>query len=122
MSLTLIKCKNENPTSEDLEKLRIKVINEESLDNENVDIEVLDLKPTSLTLVKIGNEKYQPSLADLEIWREVFEEAGTDPDFKIFTHSAVTVEQLPFQSEDNVFIISSSKMVTVKQNKPLAKE
>lgn len=47
-----------------------------------------------LTLVKIGSADYKPQPADLEIWRNVFAEAQYDPDFKIFTHEAVTVEKV----------------------------
>ncbi len=49
-----------------------------------------------LTLVKIGGagENYKPTPVDLEAWRQVFEEAQYDKDFKIFTHDAVTVERV----------------------------
>lgn len=114
MSLTLIKCKN--PTQKDLEALRNKVIKGESLSNDDVEIEVMDLKPTALTLVKVGDDNYKPTLTDLESWRDVFEAAIGDPDFKIFTHSAVSVEQLPGPSEDNVIIIGSDMIVVKSQD------
>jgi hypothetical protein len=44
-----------------------------------------------ITFVKIGNEEYYPSIADLEAWRNCFEDAKDDPDFKIFTHSGVEI-------------------------------
>lgn len=44
-----------------------------------------------LTLVKIGSADYKPTFADLEAWRNVFEEAQYDKDFKIFTHEGVDV-------------------------------
>lgn len=47
-----------------------------------------------LTLVKIGSADYKPQPADLDAWRQVFEEAQNDADFKIFTHEAVTVEKI----------------------------
>lgn len=47
----------------------------------------------SLTLVKIGNDEFHPTPADLDAWREVFEKAEHDKDFKIFTHSAVEVKR-----------------------------
>jgi hypothetical protein len=49
-----------------------------------------------LTLVKIGGgtDGFKPTPADLELWREVFESAQNDKDFKIFTHDAVTVERI----------------------------
>lgn len=50
-----------------------------------------------LTLVKIGGEDYKPSPIDLEGWRQVFEEAQNDKDFKIFTHDKVVVEKVGSQ-------------------------
>jgi hypothetical protein len=50
-----------------------------------------------LTLVKIGNdgpEGLHPTFADLEAWRQVFEDAQFDKDFKIFTHPGVSVERV----------------------------
>lgn len=49
-----------------------------------------------LTLIKVGGGtgEYKPSPADLDAWRQVFEEAQNDKDFKIFTHDAVTVERV----------------------------
>lgn len=49
-----------------------------------------------LTLVKIGNQEFRPSPIDLEHWRNVFEEAQYDKDFKIFTHDAVTVDRVGY--------------------------
>lgn len=50
-----------------------------------------------LTLVKIGGDTFQPSPTDLDQWRQVFEEAQNDKDFKIFTHEKVTVEKVGSQ-------------------------
>ena len=50
-----------------------------------------------LTLVKVGTdgpEGLHPTFADLEAWREIFESAQYDKDFKIFTHAGVTVERV----------------------------
>ena len=47
-----------------------------------------------LTLVKIGSENYKPTPADLEYWRELFENASYDRDFKIFTHEGVSIERI----------------------------
>jgi hypothetical protein len=47
-----------------------------------------------LTMVKIGNEKYKPSPADLEAFREIWEAGQYDRDFKIFTHEAVDVTRV----------------------------
>lgn len=49
-----------------------------------------------LTLVKIGNQEFRPSPVDLEHWRNVFEEAQYDKDFKIFTHDAVNVDRIGY--------------------------
>jgi hypothetical protein len=51
-----------------------------------------------LTLVKIGSADYKPQPADLDIWRNAFAEAQYDQDFKIFTHEAVTVERVGYNS------------------------
>jgi hypothetical protein len=49
-----------------------------------------------ITMIKIGGGDlgYRPQPADLEYWRNVWAEAQYDPDFKIFTHDAVTVEKI----------------------------
>ena len=50
-----------------------------------------------LTLIKIGTDGptgLQPTFADIEAWREVFEQAQGDKNFKIFTHSGVAVEKI----------------------------
>ena len=52
-----------------------------------------------LTLVKIGTDAMDglhPTFADLEAWRNVFEEAQYDKDFKIFTHAGVAVERVGY--------------------------
>jgi hypothetical protein len=45
-----------------------------------------------ITLIKVGSADYKPTAQDLEAWRETFENAQYDKDFKIITHEAVTVE------------------------------
>ncbi len=49
-----------------------------------------------MTLIKIGGAtgEYKPTPVDLEAWREVFEAASYDKNFKIFTHDAVNVEKI----------------------------
>ncbi len=47
----------------------------------------------SLTLVKVGNDEFYPTPADLEKWREIFEQAEKDQDFKIFVNNAVEVKR-----------------------------
>jgi hypothetical protein len=49
-----------------------------------------------LTLVKIGDAEFKPGPADLEHWRNVFEEGESDKNFKIFTHNSVTVERVGY--------------------------
>lgn len=52
-----------------------------------------------LTLVKVGTDGpdgLHPTFADLEAWRNVFEEAQYDKDFKIFTHAGVAVERVGY--------------------------
>lgn len=46
------------------------------------------------TIIKVGGPDYKPTPADLEAWREVFESAHADRDFKIFTHEAVAIERV----------------------------
>lgn len=52
-----------------------------------------------LTLIKIGTDGadgLHPTFADLEAWRNVFEEAQYDKDFKIFTHAGIAVERVGY--------------------------
>lgn len=51
-----------------------------------------------LTLIKIGGGvgDYKPTPQDLEAWRDTFEQAANDRNFKIITHEAVTVEPIGF--------------------------
>lgn len=48
-----------------------------------------------LTLVKVGsNDGLKPTYSDLEGYRDIFQNAQNDPDFKIFTHNDVTIERI----------------------------
>jgi hypothetical protein len=50
-----------------------------------------------LTLVKIGTdgpEGLHPTHADLDAWRNVFEEAQYDKDFKIFSHAGIDITRI----------------------------
>jgi hypothetical protein len=52
-----------------------------------------------LTLVKIGTDGpdgLHPTFADLEAWRNVFEEAQYDKDFKVFSHAGIAVERVGY--------------------------
>jgi hypothetical protein len=46
----------------------------------------------SIMLVRLGGPDYQPSTQDLEAFRDIFEQASKDPDFKIFTHRDVSID------------------------------
>jgi len=103
-NLTIVKIMGRDGivSQKDLEKWRNifaekRMTNEEAVATGEVEIESI---PTSdpnsgenyLTLVKLGNEDYKPTPQDLQIWREIFEDAKGDPDFKIFTHPEVSIE------------------------------
>ncbi len=45
-----------------------------------------------MTLIKIGSPDFKPTFADLENWREIFEQAYADKDFKVFTHDGVAID------------------------------
>jgi hypothetical protein len=47
-----------------------------------------------LTLVKIGSAEYKPTPQDILEYRDIFEQAEADRNFKIFTHQDVTVERV----------------------------
>jgi hypothetical protein len=69
-----------------------------------------------LTLVKVGgegNDALHPSFVDLEAWREVFEAAQHDKDFKIFTHAGVTVERVGYGQ--GIFDISGDITQLIKE-------
>lgn len=77
-----------------------------------VEISELDRPEGSIVLVKIGDEDFKPTFADLEAWRSVFEEAQKDKDFMIFTHSAIDVSVIPI-SLDSVIKVEP----TAEENK-----
>lgn len=52
------------------------------------------MNPQSQWLRSVMKTIIQPP-EDLEAWRNVFEEAANDPDFKIFTHPNVEIEVIP---------------------------
>jgi hypothetical protein len=49
-----------------------------------------------ITLIKLGGNDYKPTQSDLEAFRQTFEEAQYDKDFKIVTHNDVAVERVGF--------------------------
>jgi len=66
-----------------------------------------------LTLVKIGNDEFRPTPVDLDQWRQVFEDAQYDKDFKIFTHNAVEVERVGYGS--GIYDISGDIQQVIKE-------
>jgi hypothetical protein len=46
------------------------------------------------TLIKVGNQDFKPTAADLDQVRSVIEQAQYDKDFKIITHDAVSIERI----------------------------
>ena len=50
-----------------------------------------------LTLVKLGGEgEYRPTQEDIEVFKNILEEAQYDKDFKLVTHGGVTVERVGY--------------------------
>lgn len=69
-----------------------------------------------LTLVKIGTDGpdgLHPTAADIEAWRNVFEEAQYDKDFKIFTHPGVNIERIGYGS--GIYDISGDISQIIKE-------
>jgi hypothetical protein len=66
-----------------------------------------------LTVVKIGSADFKPTFADLEAWRNVFEEAQYDKDFKIFTHEGVDVTRVGYGS--GIYDISGDITQIIKE-------
>ena len=56
------------------------------------------INPTTLVKIGGGTDGFKPTPEDLEMWRQVFEEAESNPNFKIFTHDAVAVERVGFNN------------------------
>jgi hypothetical protein len=50
-----------------------------------------------MTLVKLGGEgEYRPTQEDIEAFKNILEEAQYDKDFKLVTHSGVTIERVGY--------------------------
>jgi hypothetical protein len=100
--LTIIKVlpKNGSISQEDLDKWHEvfrtnSMTHKEALATGEVEIENVPIAKKDehfLTIVRVGNDTYQPSMEDLEQWRDVFAGAEKDPNFKIFTHNAINIE------------------------------
>ena len=61
-----------------------------------------------LTLVKIGSPEFKPSPEDIASYRDIWEAAEADRNFKIFTHQDVAVEKIG----SNSGILDDSSIVT----------
>jgi len=107
--LTIVKVGNDTykPSSEDLERWRAIFAGQISLDDcpphmkqNPPSTEVFEADPDyhRLLLVRVGDEQYSPSKEDLEMFRDIFQNAADDKDFKIFTHSSINIEEIRFGS------------------------
>lgn len=97
---TLIKVGKDNyrATPQDLEFLSgifdKRSFSAKEIDDYGIVIEEVEFSDDSMILVRIGKEDYNPTSVDLDHWRQVFEEAQNDKDFKIFTRDKVVVERV----------------------------
>jgi hypothetical protein len=66
-----------------------------------------------LTLIKIGSAEFRPTPADLDQWRNTFEQVQYDKDAKVFTHDAVNVERVGFAS--GIYDISGDITQLIKE-------
>ena len=109
--LTIIKLCGSNfrPTHNDINRWReifdkaetdpnYQIIIHKAIEDKEITVEKFEPTEKSITLIKIGNEEYIPTAQDLEFWRQLFEEAVGDPDFKIITHGPINIENIPFDT------------------------
>lgn len=66
-----------------------------------------------LSLIKIGDDKFKPTPADLQNFRNLFEQATYDKNFKVFTHNAVTVERVGYGQ--GIYDISGDIQQAIKE-------
>jgi hypothetical protein len=67
-----------------------------------------------LTLIKIGGDDgFRPTHEDLNVWRNVFEEAQYDKDAKIFTHDKIAIEKIG--SASGIYDISGDVTQLIKE-------
>ena len=76
--------------------------------------DVDDLFPNELLLVKVGDDNYKPTTLELENWRSVFEASKNDPDFKIFSHNAVSVVKFELNKDGGITIVPADSLPTVE--------
>jgi|SRR5690606_11084439 len=78
------------------------------------DTDVEDLFTNEVTVIKVGGN---PSAQDLDFWRQIFEQAKNDSDFKIITHDAVEIEKIDasdvqvVSKEDDQLVLSFSNPI-----------
>lgn len=75
------------------------------------DIDVDSMFPNELLIVKVG---HNPSVQELENWRDIFEASRNDPDFKIFTHDAVSVVQLSVDPKSEVRVCPAVEPASIE--------
>lgn len=110
------------PSPMDLEYWRAcfehtKNIDPQKMQEQGVNIQTFELEENFVLCVKLGGVNgvpLNPSKEDLEDWKQIFEEAQGDPDFKIFTCSNVELKQIPIGK--TTMIISSGDVVVVGQD------
>lgn len=66
-----------------------------------------------LSLIKIGNQDYKPTSADLEAYKQLFESATYDKNFKIFCNDAVNVERVGYSQ--GIYDISGDVQQAIKE-------
>lgn len=86
-----------------------------------IESDVNPLFPNALTLVKVGGNGYSPTPKDLEHWRDIFEEAQHDKDFKIFTHDAINVTQLEIDADSQVRVRPTVEPRTIEVSPNIAR-
>ncbi len=87
---------NKKMTIEDLQKIKKEIALEQIA------------KEQPLTLVKVGGN---PTLDELNNWREMLADVSVDPNFKWFSHQSIEIEQIPYSrlndaiKEDGTIIV-----------------
>jgi hypothetical protein len=70
----------------------------------SVEITEVDESDRDILLVRVGDDNYKPTPEELEHWKEIFEEAAQDPDFKIFTHSSIDVKRYKLEKDSLILV------------------
>lgn len=105
-------------SSPELEKWRDKFesgdVCDEEIQERGIEIKTFDdlsEKDKILTLIKVGGNEYKPTVLELEVWRELLEDAQKYPDFKIFTHCDVSIERINMKNNDTTIIVGDYKII-----------